>query len=389
MKNDLSHLSENELNELKEKYYGKSNVKKLVEEYGLNIRPGNLYKFFPAEQTDIPCPFCKISMIKPPVSKSEINYNYRDRLICCPKCEHNNRRNCRCTGCIEEAKNWRQREQEKKYDVLKKMIDRASSDPVPIETASLLERIYLGAMLRSLLDENLQTIHPVRELYTSFAPYYKFEHSIFKELEHKGFIKVDLKKCLHEYNVIMLDSEKAEVSYSWKGLVYQVNFFSETLSHEEVIDSLINSEIEISEDELMEIWKLVALNECYEYMNYTVGTLFNFDYNFGPKAELIFNDLLQKYSVGQVFNIIYSRSNYALRYKTEQRINSKHAANSILTMIANYSERIEIEKWNLKNFNRPSDHQESILSKFFFGRILKIGDKGFNCPPIKSSLIIE
>lgn len=386
MKNDLSHLSESELKELQEKYYGKGAVKDLVQEYDLNIRPGDLYKFFPLETTDIPCPYCDVRMQRKPVSKSEMNFQYRERRIQCPNCEHSNHHNCRCAGCVKVIQEAKERETQKKYDLLIKMIDKNTGSQIEIENATLLDRIYLGALLRSSLDENLETIHPISDLYTSYAPYFKFEQEILAYLQSKGYIKVNLRNCIDQYSVKFLNEDRAEVVTKFQNLEYKVNFYSKTSSQEEIIDKLINPDTEIPVGDLLEVWKLIALKECYEYMEYTVRTLFYIEYKFGQKAEIVFKDLLGKYSVGQIFNLIYSRGNYALRFKTEQRANSKHAANSILTMIANYAERVEIEKWELKNYNRPYEHPESMLSKFFFGRILKIGDKGFNLPPVLDSL---
>lgn len=382
MKNDLSHLSESELKALKERYYGPGTVKQLVEEYDLNIRPGDLYKHFPETETDKSCPHCGGVIMQRPISKSEASYRYgENRGMHCSICEHILNRNCRCSGCLNAAQKKRDDERKKRIEVLTKFVDKRAPEKVEIETASTIDRIYLGALLRSLLDENLETIYSLNELYSDFAPYYKFEHQILKDLEEKRFIKIDLDNCSSEFQVDIISEDRAELIYDYRRLVYKVNFYSKNLSQEEVIDSLINPESQIPQGDLLEIWKLISLNECYEYLNYTVGALFNIGHECGPKAELIFSDLLGKYSTAQIFNIIYSRGNYALRFKTEKRVNSMHAANSILTMIVNYSERVAVEKWELKNYSRPSDHQETILSKFFFGRILKIGDKSFLTPP--------
>ena len=94
MKNDLSHLNANELKILKDEYYGKGTVKNLIELYGLNIRPNNLYKFFPDEETDLLCPYCQIKMYKPSVSKSELNYRYRTIKVFCKNCNHENHNKC-------------------------------------------------------------------------------------------------------------------------------------------------------------------------------------------------------------------------------------------------------------------------------------------------------
>lgn len=389
MKNDLSHLTPEELCQLKEKYYGNGKVKDLISEYDLNITPSNLYKYFPDEESIEDCIYCKVKMMKPSISKSDMLYSFRANKLYCPSCNHSNEKSCSCKNCLTAISRERENQKNKKFEILSKMIDKKSSETVSIEKATLFEKICLGALLRNCLDEDLITIHPFSNFLNPYAPFDKFENDIIFNLERKGFIKVDLNNSINEYSIYYLNENECQVTSNFQNLYYKINFESEDQSLIDVINSLINPEVDLSIDESLEIWRLIGLNEIYEYMNITCNNLFNIDFHNGPKTELVFKDLLNKFSVGQIFNIIYSRSNYALRIQVEKGIYSRHAANTIIPLVSSYSEKAINGNWTLNNYNRPKNNKESMLSDFFFGRILKIGEKGFTFPPILSSLSFD
>lgn len=65
----------------------------------------------------------------------------------------------------------------------------------------------------------------------------------------------------------------------------------------------------------------------------------------------------------------------------DKHLSNQKAANSIITFAQSYAERAKINKWVISNFSRIKELPESMLSKFFFERILKIGNAGFTEVP--------
>ena len=71
----------------------------------------------------------------------------------------------------------------------------------------------------------------------------------------------------------------------------------------------------------------------------------------------------------------------ATRLQAEKGLNKKHAANIVIGNCERYTERAKINGWNLANYNRIPDLPQTILSEFFFNKVLQIGDLGFRTPP--------
>jgi len=91
--------------------------------------------------------------------------------------------------------------------------------------------------------------------------------------------------------------------------------------------------------------------------------------------------LINNYSVSQIYTIIYRSTNNALRFQVERGVSKKHASNTIVGNVQSFAERAIIKQWDVQRYNRLKECPESALSKFFFGRILKIGFAGFNEKP--------
>ncbi|MDU2196703.1 MAG: hypothetical protein E7E26_13245 [Clostridiales bacterium] len=65
----------------------------------------------------------------------------------------------------------------------------------------------------------------------------------------------------------------------------------------------------------------------------------------------------------------------------EKGISKKHAANSVIGACERYAERAKINGWDLTQYNRIKDLPQSVLSLFYFNRVLGIGEMGFRVPP--------
>jgi chorismate mutase len=85
--------------------------------------------------------------------------------------------------------------------------------------------------------------------------------------------------------------------------------------------------------------------------------------------------------VGQIYHLIYTATNKALRFKEEHCVANNHAANSIIGYMQSLGERAQNDHWNLNNYNRVKECPQSLISKFFFERILRINEMGFTQKP--------
>ncbi|MFH5851676.1 hypothetical protein [Clostridium perfringens] len=197
------------------------------------------------------------------------------------------------------------------------------------------------------------------------------EVEILKELFNKGILKIDFLSDFDAFTGSIADGTYAKKFYLNK-VRYILNMKYST--------ELINPNINLKNEDLDEIYFLlrhILLEECYEYLEFQMEKV-GFCFNPGKITEEVFNELLNNFSIGQVYNIIYTSITRATRYYQEGGVYRKQAANSVVTRCRSYGERILANGWELKAFSRPRECEESILSSLLFNRILSIGDNYFN-----------
>lgn len=103
----------------------------------------------------------------------------------------------------------------------------------------------------------------------------------------------------------------------------------------------------------------------------------DFKFNPGKKTNVVLKDLLNNFSTSQIYGIIWSGVTSATRYLQEGNITRRQATNSVITNCQRYGEKALLENWNVKHFNRTKNCQQSVISKYFFNRVMQIGDAGF------------
>jgi hypothetical protein len=133
-------------------------------------------------------------------------------------------------------------------------------------------------------------------------------------------------------------------------------------------------------DEALALWKEIAIAECIEYLQHQLKAV-NFAFSPGEKTHKVFDIILNDFSVSQIYGIIWRAVANASKSCLERSISKKHAANSVIGACERYAENAKMNGWDLNQYNRIKDLPQSILSEFYFNRVLGIGDMGFRIPP--------
>ena len=107
-----------------------------------------------------------------------------------------------------------------------------------------------------------------------------------------------------------------------------------------------------------------------------------FDFSIGEKTIVTFVDMLEKFSVSQIYGIIYKNIANATKYYQESNISKKQAANSVIGNCQRYYESAILQNWDLAKYGRVYDIPQSVISEFLFNRIIGIGKLGFDMPPV-------
>jgi len=387
MSEKLSHLTEQELNQLIERYYNKEKVSDLIEEFNISLNPSQLVKHFPPEIIDTKCEYCNVNFIKPRRSRDYYSWNENEGF--CPNCGHENTIFCSCKNCTEIEILKQEKQRQSKQEILDEILFIDEDDKIDINSLTFIEKVYLGAFLREGISEDYNYIKPIVDFINPLAPTAEFQSEIINHLIDKNIILIH-PSTDSEFIEIIDDNEGNFRYYPYK-VKWYLNIQKENTNKVPLIEDLINPkkiETENLED-AFRLWKKISLNETLEYFIHSVNNILGIEYNVGDKTISVLKDLLTDYSVSQIYGIIYKSTNNALRFQAEKGVSRKHSANTIIGNAQSYGERAKINNWQLIKYNRIKECPESALSKFFFERIIKIGYNGFNEIPKIEMIKIE
>lgn len=383
----LRHLTMLQIESLMNKYYNGVKASDIIKEYNIDTTSSKLYTLFPPIICeDIICPVCNEPMYKERDSKSSYSWNKKKPF--CAICGHTDEIICKCNYCIAEREKVRKLNEERKVRILqekrekiKKVYD-LNIVPVNYSELNFREKVFLGALLRTSLSEDMEVILPVNDAERELAPTIGYIKEILSYLIGRGVISVDSNSSIDAF----LDSnEEKDIEFPNVYYITMVKYRINIVGDEEIkniLSKIINpkSFSDADKEDALNIWKEIALEECIEYFEYQMKSV-RFDFNIGEKTIAIFKDLLENFSVSQIYGIIYKSVANATKYYQESSVSKKQAANSVIGGCQRYAERAMINNWELAKYSRIKELPQSMISEFFFDRVIGVGSLGFNMPP--------
>lgn len=383
----LRHLTMLQIESLMNKYYNGVKASDIIKEYNIDTTSSKLYTLFPPIICeDIICPVCNEPMYKERDSKSSYSWNKKKPF--CAICGHTDEIICKCNYCIAEREKVRKLNEERKVRILqekrekiKKVYD-LNIVPVNYSDLNFREKVFLGALLRTSLSEDMEVILPLNDAERELAPTIGYIKESLSYLIGRGVISVDSNSSIDAF----LDSnEEKDIEFPNVYYITMVKYRINIVGDEDIkniLSKIINpkSFSDADKEDALNIWKEIALEECIEYFEYQMKSV-RFDFNIGEKTIAIFKDLLENFSVSQIYGIIYKSVANATKYYQESSVSKKQAANSVIGGCQRYAERAMINNWELAKYSRIKELPQSMISEFFFDRVIGVGSLGFNMPP--------
>ena len=382
MENDyqdkLSHLTDDQVNELMSRYYDGEKNSTLIDEYEIDISSSLLVKAFPMKgYPDILCPYCEIAMVSYRKSKSA----YGGESIFCSQCGHQKGYSyCRCPNCLRQReiqeelrKNEEKVINERKRQVILETYSSESRVPINIAELSIKDKLYICSLLRTTLDEDLSTLEPVSSSHLKLAPTQEYMNRIISYLRNIDILIFSPDTPLDS---VVVENDKI-ISYYPLNARFKVNIDLD--EYEGLIQYLLNlDDVESIDDEVkISLWEEIGLNEVLEYL-YARMEEYNLPVEYiGDKTISSIKKALDEYSVSQVFNFIWRAVKNAAAFYQKGQVSKKHAVNTISGNILRSSEKAKAEGWEIKGYGRDYNYPQSIISEVFFNNILKIGELGF------------
>ncbi|ATD58680.1 hypothetical protein BTM21_05075 [Clostridium chauvoei] len=387
MHEKLRHLTMLQIESLMNKYYNGVKASDIIKEYNIDTTSSKLYTLFPPIICeDIICPVCNEPMYKERDSKSSYSWNKKKPF--CAICGHTDEIICKCNYCIAEREKVKKLNEERKVRILqekrekiKKVYD-LNIVPVNYSELNFREKVFLGALLRTSLSEDMEVILPLNDAERELAPTIGYIKEILSYLIGRGVVSVDSNSSIDAF----LDSnEEKDIEFPNVYYITMVKYRINIVGDEDIkniLSKIINpkSFSDADKEDALNIWKEIALEECIEYFEYQMKSV-RFDFNMGEKTIAIFKDLLENFSVSQIYGIIYKSVANATKYYQENSVSKKQAANSVIGGCQRYAERAMINNWELAKYSRIKELSQSMISEFFFDRVIGVGSLGFNMPP--------
>lgn len=322
-----------------------------------------------ALSTDDTCSECQ----KPYVFSSRSDFQQRNGRKWAWKCEE-------CRRKEEERREAERIEAQKQYRIIiQEAYGSATCGPIDPRKLSFENAVYLLSFIRLCATEDFSFATSVDSVEDHLSPTTDMDADIIKQLFRENLIFVHPNSPADAF-----DGEKAERFYLFK-VLWNLPFglasenpkdFTNDL---EAIFRTSDWPNEWRESRLW-LWKKVALNECLQYLAVALGE-HGLNLNPGEKTVLVIINLLEDYSVAQIYNMIWRSAKDAAAFLVRERVTKQHAANTVVGAIQRYGERAKAEKWDIKSYGRHWSCPQSMVSQVLFNAVLRIGDDGFNKIP--------
>ena len=347
-------------------YYNSDiNVATIISKYSISKNVKRLSKEFPLVFLEERCPYDGSNLVKQMPSRN----GYSIRIPKCPICGHELKSDCNCNGCQEKKKKILK---EKRKIIISNYT--INTDKVKYDNLSVSSKIFLSALLHAGLNDEATEISGEKIIEEKLAPTNEFDQIILDHLLSENIILIDPMSPIDAFSVDNFPNEY---------YIFKVNYLinvetdSKGIGYLEYPDR--NNIIKYKE-ECLRIWKQIALYECLEYLIKQMKEA-RFEFNPQKKTKLVINHLIEEYSIGQIWNLIYGSVNNAAAWYQKSNVSKKHAANSVITTLNNRGDRAKSENWKLNSYHRSYDNKLSQLSMVFFDSILQIGSEGYEKTP--------
>lgn len=294
---ESNSLTKEQLDELKKRYYAGESTKLLIQEFNLKgLRPGQITYLFDNIKTDIKCEYCDVFMEQLPPTRSTPN-----KEIVCPTCGHkifeSKYNTCYCGNCIKKREDEAARIKDKKITaVLNWIYLEQESEKTPIEEISDWDKILLGAIVNFAIDEELTHVEPLCNKEKLLMPDEEGSFNMLRELHQKGLIILSEKNYLNSFT---FDSDN-----NLKSFYLDKVFYDLWLKEETACDELLNATFKLSKESRLIFWREINKLEAINYLISIFEKIKIYDFNPGKKTNEVFNTLVEKFSLSQIFRMI-------------------------------------------------------------------------------------
>jgi hypothetical protein len=291
-----------------------------------------------------------------------------------------------CADCKAEEQELAaaaKREQDEQRRTLVKEHYAVKPHEFDLEDLTLRDAVFLITLIRHLATEDFKSILSLQSNEEPLTPSRDYDAEVVKHLYKRNLIAVDPGSSIDAF---AFNEENVPDRF------YLTKVRWVLITNNESVETNIAFIREVErmfremdwnpdwEDEVVDLWREVALHECLSYLKLALED-HKLPFTPGEKTVQMFNEVLENYSVSQIYSFIWRAAKDAAAFYAREKVAKTHAANTVVGAIQRAAERAYANGWDIKHYGRDRRLPESVLNQVLFNRALQIGDEGFKAVP--------
>lgn len=381
----ISHLSEEQVEELYQRYISGERNADLVAEYQIAISPNSLVKVFPPVQLDsISCPYCCVKMYERRKSKGDLASG--STVGYCQTCEHKSyqgrypgyRRQCNCGPCEKE----REREQLNKDQIARNRIREhwqpLTSNAVSYKDLDMREKVYLLSLINAQGDLNGSKVVSVLERRRDvwLAPTEELEREVLELLYRRRVIVVDPESPLSAF-----DTNKVE-SINLSAVRWLVNVelqrgtaISVEGMQRQIVKEFAMAPAGYDAHQTKSLVVNILTEQVMRQIHYQCAK-YDLFFTAEKKGRDVVASLLVDYNVAVISYFAYLAAHQAYNYRKKSHVGIIQATNVIPRKLHEYGIKARSEAWDLSARKFLTSDPRSEMNKVVFDLVLRAEDGG-------------
>lgn len=377
----LAHLSHEQIVDLLEKYDDPSiPLKDIISEFSIKSTPSALQALLPPQvHEDSPCPYCADILL---LSRRPSRTGYTSSEKRCPDCGHRDADYCNCQNCRETAARERQRTDEIKRNVVREDYGGRCWHG-DVESLTLRDAVYVSALIRQSLSEDLSRVAPYTPGPPRLAPTGDHLREITRHLQSKSLLAVDPESKLDAF----VFNEELTEAHSYYPSEVDWLFLPglDTKEKQQFLRDLaaaIESHWpETWQGDTLGLWREIAKAEAFEYFFHLLEQRgYRLD-KVGEKTHAVFDFLIERFAVSKIYNLMWQAVRDVTDYNVKNNVPTFRAKNNFVGAIQRKAEKYIARGWELKDSRRDFDCPQTWISSTFFDTFMKVEEDGFAILP--------
>lgn len=285
-----------------------------------------------------------------------------------------------CGECLQyqaqEAYRLRKAKESEDFEKIKNILGDQDNHPPKFDYCSITQELaaYIYAiLLANNQQESPIILEPIPNQPGTLLATHNGTVELYKMLNKAGIIVPSIHSDTGTFEIT-----DSEVRYYIDRARWVVAEDTSGMTMPEVIELLKLILDDPRPEDISAIWDRIAIDECREYFEHLYYEKYGFNQvGYSEKVEHSINYCLDKISIPQTKNILYSTMRNIAALMQEKNYHKTHVYNMIPGNIVRNVDRYLANNYEIRPWDRKPAHKEAWLTSLLFDSILKGGTKDY------------